>query len=493
MPTAPPSERPTNEKRSASHEVEHALRQGPHVAHVFHRRTAVSGVLDAARRRSRSSTSACASHISLVAPSDPHRTTVLTGGRTRAPGRRTRPPSRGSPPARAHPARSARPRTASRRARFARMRSDIDLEAVQRLAQRRRGAARVRERVRERLPLRVPRTGGAFVLVLEVEQHAGRGADVLGARARERGPDRVPLVRHRRGHAAFGKPHLGHLGLREQRKVERDLRAEARRDGERRAELRDRQASRVPRQHRLRQIELLRVRVQHGEPVVAERGERPGRAAELRGQAHVGEAVARVDDPDEPARRLQPERRRHGLLQQRAAGHDGCAMLVGELRAGGRHAVELAARRSPSRRARRARPRCRGCPGSWRRDARRSDRSRNLRTSGSTGLPARRPSRTSSFDVQPVYGEDVVAEVERLRAGKRTLGGEHRPQPRVVVERLTQLGGDEQRVKGQRTPSAARPAGGCRSLHVVADRPRSRVGRGRSRVSWCFSSPRAKT
>ena len=48
-----------------------------------------------------------------------------------------------------------------------------------------------------------------------------------------------------------------------------------------------------------------------------------------------------MDDPDEPARRLQPERRRHGLLQQRAAGHDGGAMLLGELRARARHAVEL--------------------------------------------------------------------------------------------------------------------------------------------------------
>ena len=136
-------------------------------------------------------------------------------------------------------------------------------------------------------------------------------------------------------------PHLGHLGLREQLEVERDLCAEARGDGERGTELRERQPARVPRQHRLRQVELLRVRVQDVEAAVAERGERSSRAAELRGQARGGKALPRVDDPDEPAGGLQSERRRHGLLEQRARRRHGCAMLVRELRARARNAVEL--------------------------------------------------------------------------------------------------------------------------------------------------------
>ena len=96
--------------------VEHALRE---VARRRARRSIGAPPWPGARRgrrRSRCSASACASHIALVAPSEPQRTTVLIGDRTRARGRRTRRPSRGSPPARARPARSARPRTASRRA-----------------------------------------------------------------------------------------------------------------------------------------------------------------------------------------------------------------------------------------------------------------------------------------------------------------------------------------------------------------------------------------
>ena len=44
---------------------------------------------------------------------------------------------------------------------------------------------------------------------------------------------------------------------------------------------------------------------------------------------------------DQPARRLQPEGDRHGLLQQRTAGHHGCAVLVCEPRACSGDPVEL--------------------------------------------------------------------------------------------------------------------------------------------------------
>ena len=64
---------------------------------------------------------------------------------------------------------------------------------------------------------------------------------------------------------------------------------------------------------------------QHLEPAVAERGERAGRAAELDREARRREsrpaAAARSTSADEPAGGLQPEGGRHGLLQQRPAGH----------------------------------------------------------------------------------------------------------------------------------------------------------------------------
>ena len=81
--------------------------------------------------------------------------------------------------------------------------------------------------------------------------------------------------------------------------------------------------------------------MQHVERIVAQGRERSRGAAELRGQAQLCKPPARVDDPDEPARSLQPERRRHRLLEQRPARGDRGAMCVGELRGRVRHAVEL--------------------------------------------------------------------------------------------------------------------------------------------------------
>ncbi len=97
-----------------------------------------------------------------------------------------------------------------------------------------------------------------------------------------------------------------------------------------------------------------------------------------------------------------------------------------------------------------------------------SDRSRNRRTSGSTGLPALRPSRASSVGVQAVGGEHVVRELRdepdlRFGVRERAFRVEHRREPRVVRHRFAQRRRDEERLKRQRTPSAGRPASGCRS------------------------------
>ena len=75
--------------------------------------------------------------------------------------------------------------------------------------------------------------------------------------------------------------------------------------------------------------ELLR----HAGPVVVERGERPGRSAELDRQAGASD----LDDPspgveegDEPAGSDEAEGGRHGLLQQCPGGHRRVAMLPRE-------------------------------------------------------------------------------------------------------------------------------------------------------------------
>ena len=221
-------------------------------------------------------------------------------GRTRARGRRTRRPSRDSPPARARRARSARPRRASPRERFARMRSASTSRPSSDRAQRRRRAAGVRERVGERLPLRVPGAGRALVLVLEVRASTPAAARTCSRTgAREHRPDRVALVRHRRRPPPSGSAHLADLGLREQREVERDLRAAPGGDRERGAELGERRAARVPRQRPARgRSSSAANSAQHLDARVAERGERPAGAAELRGQARTRRgARARATTP----------------------------------------------------------------------------------------------------------------------------------------------------------------------------------------------------
>ena len=144
--------------------------------------------------------------------------------------------------------------------------------------------------------------------------------------------------------APGGLRHLADLGLREQHDVERDLLDRARRDGQRRAELGRPHAVGVPRQRRLGELELGGEAPQHGQAVVAERGQRAGRAAELDGEARPGadEPLARLDERDEPARGLEAEGRRQRLLEQRAAGHERGTVLARQAGARGRGAVEVA-------------------------------------------------------------------------------------------------------------------------------------------------------
>ena len=245
--------------------------------------------------------------------------------------------------------------------------------------------------------------------------------------------------------AVAGLAHLGDLRLREQREVERDLRAEARGDGERGAELGDRQPTRVPRQHRLGQVELA--------ASSARSTSRP---------RSPSEASVPPAPPSCAGRRAAARRRRAWTIPTSQLAAFSPNVVGTACWSSVRAAVTLArcssasrahARATPSssssierrsRCARRARRRCRGCPGSSRRDARARDRSRNARTSGSTGLPAPRPASASSAASRPSAAKDVVAELgdharARLRAVReRALGVEHRSEPRLVRDRLAQ-------------------------------------------------------
>ena len=102
------------------------------------------------------------------------------------------------------------------------------------------------------LPLRVPRSGGALVLLHHRAEHrpdqsgrARRGSED------QHGANRVSLLWQRRRRPRVRFVGLGDLGLSEQRDVASDLAGDADSSAERRRELRDPGAIRVPREHRL--------------------------------------------------------------------------------------------------------------------------------------------------------------------------------------------------------------------------------------------------
>ena len=118
---------------------------------------------------------------------------------------------------------------------------DVDLEPADRIGRRGDGAAGERERARERLPLRVPRSDRALVLVGS-RLRAGRSHARVARRAQASAiVDETGL----RFCGIVDEPppaeldHLADLGLGEERDVEADLRGRCRRRVERGAELRD--------------------------------------------------------------------------------------------------------------------------------------------------------------------------------------------------------------------------------------------------------------
>src|ERR1019366_5422196 len=149
----------------------------------------------------------------------------------------------------------------------------VHLQASQQFGPPGRGRAGQPEQVAERLPLRVPGTGGALMLLLGGGGEGGEQSRHL-ARAAEQGDraDRVALVRHR-GRAAPGTPlaarastawagavplaDLGHLGLGEQGDVPGGLAEHRGRPGRCGGDVEHPQPVGVPGQHRPGQPEFV--------------------------------------------------------------------------------------------------------------------------------------------------------------------------------------------------------------------------------------------
>ena len=224
-------------------------------------------------------------------------------------------PRRGSPPARAPRARSA---GLGERLR-AQVRAHplgVDLEALERLASAA-AAPPVNASASESASTPPASAGRALVLVARVSSTLARRPARARARAREhrarpgsacaasstsrRRPRRAPR-RPRSARAAGGRARSS---------------PGTRRDAERAAELATGRRRACHGTTGSGRPSSSAYAFEHLEPVVAESGERAARAAELRREARR-RAGARVHDADQPARRLEPERRRHGLLEQRA-------------------------------------------------------------------------------------------------------------------------------------------------------------------------------
>jgi hypothetical protein len=153
------------------------------------------------------------------------------------------------------------------------------------------------------------------------------------------------LLRHGRRAAARGLARLRDLTLGKEDDVEADLPADARGRGERGTELRDPHAIRVPGKRRQREAELPCELLGDAHAMVSQPGQRAGSAAELDGQAvlrEIAQARARVEQRDEPPRRHEAERGRHGMLEQRPGDHRGVAMVAREDGAGRRGRLDVA-------------------------------------------------------------------------------------------------------------------------------------------------------
>ncbi len=141
------------------------------------------------------------------------------------------------------------------------------------------------EALRQRERLGLPRTGCALVVLRHRGQHqrhqcmhAARGGDDVF------GGDRVALLRHRARTAAARRvrlENLGHLGLHQERNVERELGEAAAHESQQRDNFGHGVARDMPGQIRHAEAKLVRECLGHRHSVRAERGERSRGASEL--------------------------------------------------------------------------------------------------------------------------------------------------------------------------------------------------------------------
>ena len=179
--------------------------------------------------------------------------------------------------------------------------------------------------------------------------------------------DRIALVGHRRRTAGRALAHLGHLVLGQQGDVAGHLAGHAGRLAERAGELGDRGPDRCATAGRGSARPELGRRVRRatsapGPPSPASVPAAPPNWTASRGPDR-GQPGGACVEADHPAGRLEPERGRQRLLQQRPAGHRACpgARGPGRRRRRRRRAGRPAAGRAPAGPPA-SRP-CRGCPG----------------------------------------------------------------------------------------------------------------------------------
>ena len=391
-PTMPPSERPQNETRSTPSSSSNPSSAARCRRRRCDRPARASARGRAGRRAGRDTACAndgtCASHIAVVVPRPPESTstgassapssvyasvTASPGNRSSARSTKT---SAGAEVRRVAVRReNAAARRASRARRtasslmFARMRSACDLEPVETVADRRRAPPASASASDSAFHSACQAPAARSMLVLALRQHAHLCVHAARARTREHRPCRIPLVRHRRGLPSRRLRDFAHLRLREQDDVEPDLRRRRRDRSERARQLGNASAVRVPRQCGLGEPELLCEEARYLRPAGPEHRERSGCAAELRRERQSAEARARVEHSDEPAGCLQPERRRHRLLQERARRHRGVRDAPPRAARMPRQPRRARRRSDRERSARRASLRCPGRPGSSRRRA----------------------------------------------------------------------------------------------------------------------------
>ena len=293
--------------------------------------------------------------------------------------------------------------------------------------------------------------------------------------------DRVVLVRHRRRPACRSTlPDLADLGLGEELQIECDLREHPRRDLQRGAELGDAHAVRVPGHGRLGEAELPGEERRDLDAAVAERREGPGGSAELRREAPIRELaqpLTGVEHRHEPARGLEPERRRHGLLQQRPRRHRRVPVRSREGRAGVRHAAEVGEHqpeRSPGDQHRR------GVHHVLARSAEvhpprvllshACDERAHERLGRGAGSARLREQLLPVVLVGGARGGDRRRRVDGddsrggARVGERPLRVEHRREPRAPRHRLLQRGRDEQGLERRHPAKNVVCCGPCKRM-----------------------------